>query len=130
MWPIFHASNEVTAPVLPPVMAVLENDEFLTLICSQILPWHASSLRKKEFIEGRVQLVKIALVCRAFTEPALRRLWTYLDLVMPLVQLLPGVKLVEGTYVSTFSCILFPQYFHGTIPPESSFASRAIWFEL
>lgn len=84
----------------PSVLSVLKNEELLTLICREFLPWDPSTLPKEEAAAGRVQLRDIALVCKAFEDPALSCLWTHLTSLIPLIKLLPNARIVDGEYVS------------------------------
>lgn len=77
---------------------VLNNEELLTLICREFLPCDVAS--RSVLKAGRIQLRNLALVCKAFTDPALSCLWSNLTSLMPLVNLLPSVRVVDGEYVS------------------------------
>ncbi|KAG6854013.1 hypothetical protein C0991_011500 [Blastosporella zonata] len=49
--------------------------------------------------DGPATLNTLARTCRAWEGPALDYLWTRLPSITPLLQLIPGVELVDGTYV-------------------------------
>ncbi|KAG6868070.1 hypothetical protein C0993_007803 [Termitomyces sp. T159_Od127] len=48
---------------------------------------------------GLATLNALARCCRTWEDPALDYLWTRLASIAPLLQLIPGVELVDGTYV-------------------------------
>ncbi|THV02460.1 hypothetical protein K435DRAFT_836332 [Dendrothele bispora CBS 962.96] len=48
-------------------------------------------------------LGRIARTCQAWKEPALNRLWRRLTCIVPLLQLIPGLKEVHGVYVLDIS---------------------------
>lgn len=49
---------------------------------------------------GLATLNALARCCRTWEDPALDYLWTRLSSIAPLLQLIPGVELVDGMYVS------------------------------
>lgn len=118
-----HVAASV-APVLPAVSTVLQNNELLTLICQAFLPFDPPpSLppTREELVAGRMHLRNIALVCRAFTEPAQACLWTHLDSLLPLIQLLPNARVVNGAYVRLPT--LPPSEYRAQQPANPSFFS-------
>jgi hypothetical protein len=91
-------------------------------------------LQKSELREGRMRLRDLALTCKAFKDPALNCLWTFMDSLIPLVKILPNLHILDNTYVSFihlsppyFSNFSYPskQYFHGTLPNDSAFRQYA-----
>ena len=48
--------------------------------------------------EGQRVLYNAALTCKAFSEPALKQLWTHVPTVDAILGLFPSAKLVPGTY--------------------------------
>ncbi|KAF9484254.1 hypothetical protein BDN70DRAFT_825915 [Pholiota conissans] len=48
---------------------------------------------------SRRTLLRLALTCKAFLEPALDRLWRSLDSLFPLLKILPAFGKSDGTYV-------------------------------
>ncbi|KAJ7114353.1 hypothetical protein C8R44DRAFT_881199 [Mycena epipterygia] len=57
----------------------------------------------------RRSLLRIALTSRAFSEPALHFLWRKLDNLLPLLKLLPTLKLQEGVRVYSLEGPLAPE---------------------
>ena len=53
----------------------------------------------REAVQIRSYLRWAALSCRAFSRPALNALWRTLDSLLPLLKLLPSLKLVDHVYV-------------------------------
>jgi len=49
--------------------------------------------------DGLGPLGALARSCRAWTDPALDLVWIKLSSAVPLLQVIPGVRLVDGTYV-------------------------------
>lgn len=59
---------------------------------------------KEQVSEKRRQLRDLATTCKNFKDPAVEILWTKLDSLVPLIKLLPGLTVIDNTYVS----FLFP----------------------
>lgn len=101
-----RATTSLPSAPMPAVSSiVLQNNELLTLICQAFLPFDPSpSLppQREVLNAGRAHLRNIALVCRAFAEPAQACMWTHLDSLLPLVQLLPNAQISNGVYVSPY----------------------------
>lgn len=50
----------------------------------------------------RMELRKLATVCKSFKDPALDLLWSCLDSLLPLIRVLPNLKMIENAYVSIY----------------------------
>ncbi|KAJ2921273.1 hypothetical protein H1R20_g15819, partial [Candolleomyces eurysporus] len=81
--------------------AVLSNYELLTLIFGDFLPWDPTRLARDEVVQGRKQLRDLAITCKAFKDPALAKLWTYLDSLLPLALVLPDLRVWNNGYPTT-----------------------------
>jgi hypothetical protein len=82
-----------------PRTLVLSDQDLLALVFSNFLPDDPLVLPRAEIVNGRKQLRNIALTCKAFKNPALDRLWIYLDSLLPLIKVLPNLKVLHGQYV-------------------------------
>lgn len=91
------------------------NYDLLTTIFRNLLPTDPTPLPRGEVVLGRKQLRDLALVCRSFRDPALDCLWACLESLMPLVKVLPGLKVVNNAF-----------YFDGTILDDSPFRHFAL----
>ncbi|KAF6743052.1 hypothetical protein DFP72DRAFT_152402 [Ephemerocybe angulata] len=76
----------------------LERREILTLIFELFLPQITPEIHKVVSDAWRKQLLSLALVCRAFCDPALDCLWSHLDSLTPLLKLHPGMQVIGGLY--------------------------------
>ena len=94
----FHALFQNSKP--GPRTLVLLDQDLLAVIFSNFLPDDPLALPRAEIVNGRKQLRNAALAYRAFKDPALDRLWTYLDSLLPLIKILPNLKVLHGQYVS------------------------------
>lgn len=70
---------------------VLLIDEILEHILEQCSDWSEKDYRRT--------LSQVARCCRAWQDPALDRLWSRLDGIMPLVRLLPGCLMRDSEVV-------------------------------
>lgn len=52
--------------------------------------------------DGSEPLATFARICKAWTDPALDFVWMRLISVVPLLDVIPGVQLVDGIYVCAF----------------------------
>ncbi|KAF6740869.1 hypothetical protein DFP72DRAFT_951696, partial [Ephemerocybe angulata] len=91
------------------------NYDLLTTIFRNLLPTDPTLLPRVEVVLGRKQLRNLALICRSFRDPALDCLWTCLESLMPLVKVLPGLKVVNNAF-----------YFDETIVDDSPFRHFAL----
>lgn len=55
---------------------------------------------------ARRNLIRAALTCKVFLDPALDRLWRAIDTLLPLLKLLPSFQLVGGVYVKFNTCLV------------------------
>ncbi|KAF6748414.1 hypothetical protein DFP72DRAFT_1146034 [Ephemerocybe angulata] len=92
------------------VEAVLRNQELLMLIFGYFLPLDPTRLEKDGLLKGRRQLLKLALTCKAFQEPAMSCLWSCLESLTPLMKLLPNLQIMNNAY-----------YFYGALPEDCAF---------
>ncbi|KAF6743045.1 hypothetical protein DFP72DRAFT_1102705 [Ephemerocybe angulata] len=88
--------------------ALLEQPEIIDLIFKYFVPVHLhpqgqgapTSIPQLQLRAGwRKELLKLALVCKAFHGPAIDCLWSRLDSLTPLFKLLPGLRAINGSYV-------------------------------
>lgn len=86
---------------LPARTAVLGNQELLANIFQHHLPWNPQTMQRNALREGRMQLRDHALTCKAFKDPALNYLWSYMESLAPFVKTLPNVHIVDNAYVDT-----------------------------
>lgn len=87
-------------PSPSPHSLALVDQDLLALIFSSLLPDDPTTLPREEVVARRKHLRDAALVCKAFKDPALDRLWTYLDSLLPLIKLLPNLTVLNKQYVS------------------------------
>ena len=82
---------------------IFENLDILALIFSHFTPAldrvDSESESGVSPFEGRRQLRNLALVCKAFSLPALDCLWANIDGITSLLKLHPGLKVVGNKYV-------------------------------
>ena len=88
-------------PPRTPKDLLIANHDVLALIFQLFIPPTASSDTSEPSFtkDGRKQLLKLALTCKAFVDPALGCLWSHLESLKPLFMLHPGFKSVDGSYV-------------------------------
>jgi hypothetical protein len=60
-------------------------------------PLHPGSKSERQ---ARIDLLSAGMVCKNFSEPALKALWRILPSLIPLLLLLPSAKVVDGQFVS------------------------------
>ncbi|KAF6743539.1 hypothetical protein DFP72DRAFT_1177888 [Ephemerocybe angulata] len=77
----------------------LEHREILSLIFKLFVPVQRQNVQgPRDDAAWRTELLNLALVCRAFRDPALDCLWSHLDSLTPLLQLHPGMQVLNGLY--------------------------------
>lgn len=73
------------------------NPDILDEICEYLS--YEDEVDADDIASSRRTLLRLALTCRAFLEPALDRLWRNLDSLFPLLKVLPAFIQTDGTYV-------------------------------
>jgi len=81
----------------PPRLPFHSNPDILDEVC-EYLAYDYDSVPEDIFTCKR-NLLRLALTCKAFLEPALDRLWRSLDCLFPLLKILPAFVQSDGTYV-------------------------------
>ncbi|KAJ3550603.1 hypothetical protein NMY22_g370 [Coprinellus aureogranulatus] len=101
-----HVATGYLRPDSAPSTREIRKDRFITnydalkLIFSLFVPplVEGNATELPLAVEGRKQLRDLALVCRAFVEPALDCLWENLFGIRPLLDIHPALKIIDGTY--------------------------------
>jgi len=91
-------ANDV--PTTPPKTSRLpfhSNPDILDEVCEYLAYDHDSP--PDDVLTSKTNLLRLALTCKAFIEPALDRLWRSLDCLFPLLKILPAFSQSDGTYV-------------------------------
>jgi len=77
---------------------LLSNSDVLAYLFAFLEP--DGIVDRERLVEARKDLLSASLVCSSFRDPALDCLWRFLDSLVPLLRLLPGIKQNGKTYVS------------------------------
>ena len=83
-----------------PRLSLHSNPDILDEICEYLS--YDCDADTEEIHLSRRTLLRLALTCKAFIEPALDRLWRSLDSLFPLLKILPAFGKSDGTYVRFF----------------------------
>ncbi|KAJ6609528.1 hypothetical protein B0H10DRAFT_1954535 [Mycena sp. CBHHK59/15] len=84
------------APQAVPTSSLLKCLDNLDILCEIVRYGHGEAANAQP---GDSALPQLALVCRAFCEPALDALWRSMGSLLPLLKLLPSFQEVNGVYV-------------------------------
>ncbi|KAJ6570409.1 hypothetical protein B0H10DRAFT_2107939 [Mycena sp. CBHHK59/15] len=84
------------APQAVPTSSLLKCLDNLDILCEIVRYGHGEAANAQP---GDSALPRLALVCRAFCEPALDALWRSMGSLLPLLKLLPSFQEVKGVYV-------------------------------
>jgi hypothetical protein len=83
-----------------PTLPFHSNPDILDEVCEYLAYDHDSA--PEDVFTSKRNLLRLALTCKAFLEPALDRLWRSLDCLFPLLKILPAFAQSDGTYVGFF----------------------------
>ncbi|KIM36384.1 hypothetical protein M413DRAFT_292532 [Hebeloma cylindrosporum] len=81
----------------PSILPFHSNPDILDEVCEYLA--YDQDSAPDEVSTSKRNLLRLALTCKAFIEPALDRLWRSLDCLFPLLKILPAFSQSDGTYV-------------------------------
>ncbi|KAJ3511288.1 hypothetical protein NMY22_g15693 [Coprinellus aureogranulatus] len=98
----------------PKAHDIFSNHDLLLIIFSNVQHADLTAANREERVQGRKELRNLAAVCKSFKDPALDLLWSCLDCLLPLIKVLPNLKVIDNAF-----------YCHDAIAPDSKFRRYA-----